>query len=174
MELEQLTALEEIRQLKNRYIRAMDTHDWELMGACFTDDATTAFSDGLYSMHGRAEILDFFRRVVTNVVSSHVVSQPEIVFLHPGLARGVWRLEDTIVSGAPSGAGELRGAAYYYDEYTLVSDAWKIRHSGYRRIFKVFTPADALVGSNIDTYPTQGRYFGWLGDDAPAAPTGPS
>jgi hypothetical protein len=162
--LERLLAIEDIKQLKYRYIRAMDWHDWALMATCFADDATAAFASGLYSMEGRGEILEFFRTTITDgLVSSHVVTQPEITFLSDDQATAIWRLQDVvhlavanpaIKSTEVAGGEELRGAAYYYDEYVRLEEGWKIRYSAYERIFRQVTSAS---GTTLTVNPTLGR-----------------
>ena len=37
--VEQLIIFHEIAQVKYRYLRALDTHDWALMRSCFTPNA---------------------------------------------------------------------------------------------------------------------------------------
>ncbi len=171
MTVDELLALEEIKQVKYRYIRAMDTHDFELMAECFSDDATVAFSEGLYSMAGREAIIEFFRGVMTSdLTSSHVVTHPEIVFRNPELARAIWRLQDVIHLSAPNpevksteinGGEELRGASYYYDEYVRRNGRWQIHHSGYRRIFRQVLRAGE-GGTTLTIDPALGVEPGWL------------
>ena len=171
MTLEQLVAIEDIKQLKYRYIRAMDSHDWPLMATCFAEDATAAFASGLYSMDGREEILEFFRTTITDgLVSSHVVTHPEISFVSDDRATAIWRLQDVVhfqVANAAvkstevTGGEELRGAAYYYDEYVRLEGRWKIQHSGYERIFRQVRPASDLPNTTLTVNPTLGRRADW-------------
>ena len=48
-ELERLTALEEIRKLKARYFRALDTKDWAGLQALFLPDAVLDVRDDVAS-----------------------------------------------------------------------------------------------------------------------------
>jgi hypothetical protein len=62
------------------------------------------------------------------------VHHPEIELTSETTARGTWALEDTVIE---KGAGwELRGAAFYADEYVKRGGSWLIRHTGYTRIFE--------------------------------------
>jgi SnoaL-like domain len=154
MTIEHMIEIEEIRQLKYRYIRGLDTHDFELLTSCFTENATVWYSDGLFQHAGREAIIAFMRSLmVPSFVSSHTVTQPEIELTGPNTARGVWRLEDTVhltqenavlmQSGFPlRGGGKIEGAAYYYDDYAKQHDGWKISRSGFVRIFEALTAAD--------------------------------
>jgi len=141
-----LCLIEEIKQLKYRYVRAIDTHDWPLMSSCFAADATFDPDSGGYQEQGREAIVSFFEQLIgPSFVSSHCVSHPEIELTSQTTARGRWRLEDVVHFTAPnsavksvnvSGGQELHGAAYYYDEYELGADGWRIKSLTYVRIFK--------------------------------------
>jgi hypothetical protein len=150
MNVDQLWQFELIKQLKYRYVRAMDTHDWPLMASCFTKDAIFVPYNRTYEKHGRADIVSFFEEVVTStMVSSHSVTHPEVVVTTATTAHGRWRLEDTIyfaeanpgVQGMQvTGKQLLRGAAYYYDEYELHPEGWQISHLRSIRIFTHLEP----------------------------------
>ena len=47
MDMQTLQDLEDIRQLKSRYFRLMDTQQWEAWKSCFTEDIS-AFYEGGY------------------------------------------------------------------------------------------------------------------------------
>jgi hypothetical protein len=74
-------------------------------------------------------------------VSLHQVHHPEIELLTAKTARGRWYLEDYVVNESPDhpvmpARIELRGAAFYEDEYARVRGEWKIRRTGYERTFE--------------------------------------
>ena len=56
-----LEEVEEIKQLKYKYQRCLDTKDWDGLAETFTKDATTAFSDGQYVFKGVDKIMEFLR-----------------------------------------------------------------------------------------------------------------
>ena len=64
-EVERLIAIEEIKHLKARYFRCMDTKDWDGLAGVFAPDAVmdmsgeTGGDDGV--VRGRAEIVEFVR-----------------------------------------------------------------------------------------------------------------
>ena len=174
MTVEELWHLELIRQLKYRYVGAMDTHDWALMASCFTENATFLPHGGKYNKRGRAEIVAFFEEVVNpTMVSSHSVTHPEIVLTGAATAYGRWRLDDTIyfteanpgVTGMEvTGGQRLRGAAYYYDEYELCPAGWQISYLSSVRIFTHLEPIP--TGSQLTIEPSLGALRPW--------PRGPS
>jgi SnoaL-like domain len=175
MTVDHLWQLELIKQLKYRYIRAMDTHDWALMAACFTEDATFVPYGGKYQKQGRAEIVAFFDEVVKpSMVSSHTVSHPEIALTSATSAYGRWRLEDTIyfteanpgVKGMEVTGGQLlRGAAYYYDEYELHPEGWQISRLNSIRIFTHLEPIAA--GAQLTVDPSLGALTPWPANSSP-------
>jgi hypothetical protein len=138
-----LQDLEAIKRVKYKYMRCVDRKLWAEMEECFTEDATSGYSDGKYSFSGRANIIGWLRDAMNSptVLSAHHVHHPEIDFTSATTARGVWAMEDTLIE---TGANiTLRGAGFYEDEYVKVDGQWKIKHTGYKRTFEeVFSRAD--------------------------------
>jgi len=86
-----------ISQLKFRYVRALDTHDWELMERCLTENAFAWFSGGKFKQQGRRQIVAFLRELIpASLVSSHIVVHPELTLTGPSTAKGIWRMQDII------------------------------------------------------------------------------
>jgi hypothetical protein len=67
--LQQLLDLEEIKKLKYRYIRAADTHQLDLLEACFTEDSHIWLANGRCARTGIAAIMDFYRDLLTTAPS---------------------------------------------------------------------------------------------------------
>jgi len=146
--LEELLDLQQIQQLKFRYMRAIDTHDWNLIESCFAEDASVWYSGGAIRRTGRAEIAAFFRdNVGDRAYSTHIALHPEISFTSATKASGIWRFQDivfTIREDAPSSpdAYGLRkgqraeGAGIYHDEYVKVDGRWLIQSTGFVRIYE--------------------------------------
>ena len=44
--------IESIKRLKHKYFRCLDSKLWDEMAQCFTEDATTSYTDGKYSFRG--------------------------------------------------------------------------------------------------------------------------
>jgi hypothetical protein len=142
----ELLEFHEICQLKYRYIRALDTHNWPLLESCFTEDVVLWPNGGDYIARGRDEVMALVKTIITgSFFSSHTVAHPEIEFIDENRAKGTWRLEDTlmyteahpgIVHTSITGGERVSGAAYYYDEYVRKDAAWKIAGCGFIRIFE--------------------------------------
>lgn len=137
--------LEAIRQLKYRYFRALDTKQWDELGATLTDDATTAYDEGRYAYSGREAILDFLRGALGSkrIISMHHGHHPEIVLTSDSTARGTWYLQDMVIFRDANTV--LYGAAFYEDEYVKVDGEWKIRSTGYRRTYEWLESRDTPI-----------------------------
>jgi hypothetical protein len=136
---EDLVEMRKIEQLKYAYVRCIDLKEWDEIEELFVPDATATYSDGKYSFDGRDAIMAFLRESMasTNMLTSHKVHQPEIV-LTGDTATATWALEDVVVHLDYN--MEIRGAAFYHDTYVKVDGTWKIKHTGYERIYEEMEP----------------------------------
>lgn len=131
-----LQDIEAIKRLKYAYLRALDLKQWDELAACLTDDATAAYSDGKYSFTGRDQIMRFLRDALGSgsKITVHRVQQPELDITSESTATGTWALDDVVID---TGANiTRRGAAFYRDEYVKTPVGWKIRHTGYQRVYE--------------------------------------
>jgi hypothetical protein len=140
--LETLLAIEQIKQLKARYFRCMDTKDWEGFAAVFTADAVFDMrsemrtggdpQDGL--VRGAAAIAAFVRGHVEPLVTVHHGHMPEIELLGPRHARGTWAMEDLLRWQGTGAPGEMRGYGHYHDTYERHEGGWLIASSRLTRL----------------------------------------
>ena len=124
--LQHLLDIEEIKQLKARYFRLMDTKDWAGFTALFTDDAVLD-ADGTVQ-HGPDVILAFLPTILDGVVTTHHGHMPEITITGPDSATGIWAMFDYLTfpgDGPPKG---LQGYGHYHEEYRRVDGSWRIQH----------------------------------------------
>jgi uncharacterized protein (TIGR02246 family) len=133
---EDLVEIEAIKNVKYRYLRAVDTRDWDLLATTLTEDATSAYSSGKLSYKGREAIIAFLKESMPekDMLTSHKVHHPEIDLTGPDTADARWGLEDVVII-LPA-ALTLRGAAYYEDKMVKVDGQWRIAHTGYRRLYE--------------------------------------
>jgi hypothetical protein len=126
--------MEAIKRLKYMYLRCVDSKLWDDLAECFAEDATTSYEGGTHSLVGRNAIMDFFRsHNVREIITIHHVHHPEIEIQGTNAARATWALEDYVIDLKANYS--LRGAAFYEDEYVRVEGHWKIKHTGFKRIF---------------------------------------
>ena len=154
---EDLVEIELIKQLKYRYLRLLDQHEFDEMRTVLTPDATARYSDGKYSFDGADAIIDFLKESMgsTSFLSSHACHHPEITLHGDGTASGIWKLEDQVIVGDFDVA--IRGAAFYEDEYVETDDGWRIAVTGYRRIYEEMHPRASIEGLNLVASWFEGR-----------------
>lgn len=146
---DQLLAIEQIKQLKARYFRCMDTKDWVGLRAVFCDDAmfdarASLSLDGIgegaaaesndWVYHGGDVIADFIREAVSPSRTVHHGHCHEVEILSDTQARGVIAMEDKIWDLA-SGAPVLHGCGHYHETYRREGDGWRILTSRISRLY---------------------------------------
>ena len=130
--LQTLLALDEIRNVKARYCRMLDTKDWAGFAALFTQDAVMDVREdtGNAPITGIAAILGQVRFAVDNAATSHQVHTPEITLEGPDAAQGIWAMQDRVVwqpgkSPLPTVAS-ITGYGQYHETYRREGGVWKI------------------------------------------------
>ncbi|MET0544748.1 MAG: nuclear transport factor 2 family protein [Caulobacterales bacterium] len=147
---EKLWAIEEIKKVKAKYYRLMDSKKFEEMDAIFTKEAildvrqstditadlSTPMSESTPNyMIGRDAILHVMRTVGGVMLSMHHGHMPEIELESDTRATGIWAMEDLVEwPGGGGYAGMLHGFGWYYDTYLFEEGRWRIHHSQLRRI----------------------------------------
>ncbi len=59
----------------------------------------------------------------------------------------MWALEDTVID--LQWELDIRGAAFYEDEYVKVDGAWKIQRTAYKRVFEEISPRGGRSGLQL-------------------------
>ena len=132
--VERLLATEEIKQLKARYFRCMDTKDWAGFEQVFAADAVMDMSSEMRDQttrggitRGAAQIAAMVRTVVGPVVTVHHGHMPEIEITSPTTARGVWAMEDKLRWPEGSPVRTMHGYGHYHETYERTDDGWRIK-----------------------------------------------
>jgi hypothetical protein len=132
--VERLMATEEIKQLKARYFRCMDTKDWAGFEQVFADDAVMDMSSEMRDQttrggvtRGAAQIAAMVRSVVGPVVTVHHGHMPEIEITSPTTASGVWAMEDKLRWPEGSPVRTMHGYGHYHETYERTDDGWRIK-----------------------------------------------
>ena len=123
--LQQLSDLEDIRTLKHRYFRGIDTADLALLGTLFTPDLTVDYRGGTYRvrLEGRDNMLEFLANSFhSGAVAMHHGHMPEIDIISPTEARGVWAMEALVEAGNSS----FHGFGHYWETYRKEGGEWRI------------------------------------------------
>jgi hypothetical protein len=128
--------IDDIKQVKYRYLRALDTKDWTTFADTLTEDVVGDYGESLgedHSFTDRDGLVDFMRTSLgPEIVTEHRVSHPEIA-VDGDEASGTWYLQDRVI--AADFDFMLIGAAFYRDRYRRTADGWKICATGYDRTY---------------------------------------
>jgi len=151
-----LVTLEEIRQVKYRYLRCVDLKLWDELAEVFTPDATVDYGTLVYGqplkITGRDEIIAYLRdKLGPDVITVHSAGQPEIT-VDGEVASGTWSFEDTVI--ATEHRVVVKGAAFYQDRYERGADGrWRIAHTGYVRTYEAMMSLDDLPSFRLTNKP---------------------
>jgi len=129
-----LEDIEEIKQLKARYCRAVDLKLWPTLRGVFADDCEFAGTATVATDPDR--FVAGVERLLSGVTTAHHLHNPEIRGIDAGRAAGVWAFQDYL-SWEPETevAGFLRGSerqtsvlgfGYYEEEYAKGAGGWRI------------------------------------------------
>jgi hypothetical protein len=146
-----LVEYEQIRQLKYRYFRAVDCHDWDLLAQCLTADCTARLYGGRYSYDGRDAFVANLKALIgkPTFLTMHHGHHPELTLVSEDRARGTWYLEDHAINLDEGYL--LHGTALYEDEYVKSEGVWRIHATRHDRIFENVTspiPASFTLTAN--------------------------
>ena len=145
-----LLAIEEIKQLKSRYFRFLDTKDWQGMSAIFCDDAVfdaraslsldgagtegRAAESNDWVYRGGRVIVEFIKGAVGTSHTVHHGHCHEIEILSPEAASGVIAMEDQIWE-EKGVTMTLHGCGHYHETYRRVDGRWRIHTSRISRLY---------------------------------------
>lgn len=131
--LERLLAIEEIRNLKARYFRLLDTKQWDRWGMTFARDAVMRVDSEVSTWGGdphtsigatgRERIRELVRNLRHETVTVHQGHTAEIEITSPTTARAIWLLEDIVDSPAVY----RRSHGHYHETYEKVDGVWYIK-----------------------------------------------
>lgn len=141
--IDRLVAIEDIKQLKARFMRCVDTKDLPcLRDEVFAPGAEIHFKGTDYdiSAAGWTAIEKFYQEAFTPTkFGMHHAHTPEIT-VEGDTARGTWYLHDVFVNLEENWT--LQGSALYDDSYGKIDGQWRIMYSTYQRLWEETTPRD--------------------------------
>lgn len=140
--LQDLIAIEEIKKLKARYFRGVDTKDWALLGDTLAEDvicdytgATTDPETGVNAapdttgapLVGRKTAIDAIAAVLAKVTTVHHGHMPEIDITGENTATGVWSMVDLLRFPKGQKVKEVVAYGHYHETYERIDGHWKIK-----------------------------------------------
>jgi hypothetical protein len=159
----QLFAIEEIRQLKARYFRLMDTRDYEAMAQVFCQDAVFDCSEGSSItpvggpakgiigpiVRNRDAIMAWIRAAFAQATCVHHGHCHEVTIDSETDAHGVIAMEDRI-RGLDRETPLLHAVGYYHERYRFEDGAWRIAETKLVRLFRdnLRAPAEQITAAN--------------------------
>lgn len=152
-DIETLLAIEEIKQLKARFFRTLDTRDWDGYQAVYALDATLDCRHVMYARnpatgeaikdgqvipeseavvesrltHGAANIRAEVEEAVRGITTVHHGHMPEIEITSPTTAGGIWAMEDVLRRPPDSYLQALLGYGHYHETYERIDGRWHIK-----------------------------------------------
>lgn len=141
--IERLEAIENIKQVKARYFRAIDLKDRQLLSGVFTPDVACDFrgaatdpATGLNAAPGASGVvLQGAQNAVDAILndldqlqcSVHHGTMPEIEITGPTTAAGIWAMTDLLRFPQGSSISGLVAWGHYHETYECIDGAWKIK-----------------------------------------------
>ncbi|WP_176594305.1 nuclear transport factor 2 family protein [Sphingobium sp. EM0848] len=156
--LQQLSDMEDIRTLKHRYFRGIDTADMALLATLFTDDVSVEYRGGGYKVKlaGRDNMMDFLANSFhSGTAAMHHGHMPEITLTGADEAEGLWYLEDIFINVEDQ--LHTSGTAIYRDHYRREDGAWRIARTEYDRVIEIVLPLDPQTRITAHRLGTVGR-----------------
>lgn len=146
--LARLIAIEEIKQVKARYFRYLDTRDWEGMAQTFARDAVFDCSEAFQTTplggepigavgpvtQGRENIVAWITDILAKQTSLHHGHCHEITVDSETEAHGVIAMND-VIRDAGRTKTVLAASGHYWEKYRFEDGAWRIAESRLTRLF---------------------------------------
>ncbi len=138
--VDKLMAIEDIKKLKARYFRYVDTKQYDALEQLFTPDAQADHSADHPEARAdnRKDWVAKIRGAMVSCVSMHNGHMPEIEITSPTTAKGIWVLQDWIFwpDGVRSTFGDNRfqGWGAYHDTYVKTEAGWQIKTTTMKRV----------------------------------------
>ncbi|MEO3786775.1 nuclear transport factor 2 family protein [Actinocorallia sp. B10E7] len=140
-----LEAVEAIKALKHRYLRACDLKDAETLRDCFVAEGASIDYGPAGAFEGADLLTDLYRKVALAkhdgryvVLDMHHAVHPVIELLGDGRAKGAWTLRFRQVDRVER--TEKVSAIEYDDRYEVEDGRWLIRSSHVKVLWQLTRP----------------------------------
>ena len=135
---QRLLNLEELKGLKARYFRFVDTKAWDDLVALFSPEPVFDISDDQPGcvLTSREAIREAVSTPLSHCVSVHHGHCPEITLTSDSTAEGIWAMEDMLrwEEGSGSPIKTLHGYGHYHETYERVDGRWHIKTMKLKRL----------------------------------------
>ncbi|HEX8058922.1 MAG TPA: nuclear transport factor 2 family protein [Novosphingobium sp.] len=132
--VERLLAIEDIKTLRAKYCRSIDSHNFDLLRDVLTEDFILDMSptgkvlgSEVPPIAGRETVIGMMHKAFAPMkMLLHIVTIPEIEFQNECHATGVWRQETFIKETRPELPGLGLAYATVFDTYRKETEGWRI------------------------------------------------
>jgi hypothetical protein len=145
-ETERLLAIEEIKSVKAKYLRGVDTGDSDLVRGILAEDCVLDYNgcwvdpasghDFMPAMnvvvHGNGSWSSALSKM--GIVTVHHCHNVELEFASDSSASAIWSMTDRFFMPAGSEYSRLTGFGYYHETYLKIDGAWKIKTTRVARL----------------------------------------
>lgn len=137
-QIQKLNDIEEIKSLKGKYFRCLDSKLWDELETTLSPNIVTSYSNGKLVFNGPKEVTNYFKSVMpSEQLTLHMGHTPEITIDSETVATGRWYLQDHLIyTGGKYEGLDVQGGAFYVDKYEKVDGKWYILETGYTRIYE--------------------------------------
>lgn len=146
-EIQRVSAIEEIRQLKARYFRGVDTCDGDLVKGILAEDCVLNYMGCCTDPATRKDFIPAMNAILRGrdswisdgmsrfgIVSVHQGHNFEIEFTSDSSAWGIWSMTDRLFFPPGGEFSLMTGYGHYHETYEKIGDAWKIETTHITRI----------------------------------------
>jgi hypothetical protein len=127
--IERLEATEELRNLKARYFRLMDTKQWDELREVFCSDLKVMTPEGKIYVEGGAAYAAALRNSLKHAVSCHQGLMGEVEVIDAENAQAIWAMQDVIEwqdRHPAMGWKSILGRGHYHETYRKEGGRWRI------------------------------------------------
>ena len=121
--LERLEAIEDIKVLKARRDRFVDTKDWEALEALHVPDHRS-YNGDYKPWTSAAEMIANVREIMKDLRTAHHSHTPEITFSSPTEASGIWAMTGISLWEQDGQEHWFIAAGHYYETYQKRAAQW--------------------------------------------------
>ncbi len=146
-DIEQLSAIEEIKMVKARYFRGVDTSDSKLVRSILADDCVLDYMGCCTDPKTNRDYLPTMNVVMRGsaswsdggmaafgIVSTHHGHLGEVTLTSDTTASAIWPMTDRLFMPAGAPFAALIGHGYYHETYEKTGGHWKIKTLRIQRI----------------------------------------
>lgn len=137
-DVERLCAIEEIKQVKARYFRGIDTKDNKLIRSILAEDCVLDYQGCCTDPTSGRDFVPALNLVMrgtasfssnskSKIVSVHQGHNCEIIFTSDTSASAIWSMTDRLFMAEGSEPAQITGYGFYHDTYEKIDNSWKIQ-----------------------------------------------